>query len=210
MTTTATAAPTCVVFDLEPAARRLDRLLDGVTDADLEAATPCEEFTVRDLLAHLVDLTAAFRDAARKRPGSEPGLPRTPAPPVLPGSWRWLLPQQLAALVDAWHQRDSWAGETAVGGTVVPAGVAAQIALDELVLHGWDLARATGQTFACDRSSLQVVYALLAPEADNPARAPMFGPVVDVPDGSSFLDRVVGLGGRDPRWSSRAAERHTR
>ncbi|GAA3490172.1 MULTISPECIES: TIGR03086 family metal-binding protein [Streptomyces] len=193
MTTTTTAAPTAVVFDLEPAARRLVRLLDGVTEQQLQGPTPCARFTVRDLLAHLVHRTAAFRDAARKRP--EP-----PAGDALPADWRRRLPGQLAALAGSWQQRDAWTGATTVGGTPLPAGVAAQIALDELVLHGWDLARATGQPFVCDRRSLQVVYALLAPEADNPARAPMFGPVVDVPDGSPFLDRVVGLGGRDPRW----------
>ncbi|CAM5648844.1 TIGR03086 family protein [Streptomyces spiroverticillatus] len=199
MTTTTTAAPTAVVFDLGPAARRLARLLDGVAEGGLDGPTPCAEFSVRDLLAHLVHLTAAFRAAARKEP--EP-----PAGPALPADWRHRLPGQLAALVDSWHEKDAWTGSTTVGGTPLPAGVAAQIALDELVLHGWDLARATGRPFACDRSSLQVVYALLAPEADNPARAPMFGPVVDVPDGSPFLDRVVGLGGRDPQWVPAADE----
>ncbi|MFJ2742053.1 TIGR03086 family metal-binding protein [Streptomyces sp. NPDC087440] len=199
MTTTTTAAPTAVVFDLGPAARRLVRLLDGVSERGLEGPTPCAEFSVRDLLAHLVHLTAGFHEAAHKRP--EP-----PAGPGLPADWRHRLPRQLAALVEAWQRHDSWAGTTAVGGTPLPAGVAAQIALNELVLHGWDLARATGRPFTCDRPSLQVVYALLAPEADNPARAPLFGPVVDVPDGSSFLDRVVGLGGRDPQWSPVARE----
>ncbi|MGW7414230.1 TIGR03086 family metal-binding protein [Streptomyces sp. NPDC054863] len=197
MTTTTTAAPTAVVFDLEPAARRLARLVEGVPDARLDARTPCEEFTVRDLLAHLCGLTAAFRAAAKKQPHPGAGA----GSPALPADWRHSLPRQLAALADSWHRHDAWDGTTTAGGTTLPAGVAAQIALDELVLHGWDLARATGQSFDCDKPSLQVVYALLAPEADNPARAPMFGPVVDVPNGSPFLDRVVGLGGRDPKWS---------
>jgi uncharacterized protein (TIGR03086 family) len=200
MTSTATAAATAVVFDLEPAARQVVRLLDGVPDTRLDAPTPCAAFTVRDLLAHLIGLTGAFREAADKRPAPEPaeGAGRGAA---LPADWRRLLAGRLTALAEAWHGRDAWEGSTRAGGVTLPAGVAAQVALDELVLHGWDLARATGQPFSCDRSSLQVVYALLAPEADNPARAPMFGPVVDVPYGSPFLDRVVGLGGRDPKWA---------
>ncbi|MEU8888381.1 TIGR03086 family metal-binding protein [Streptomyces sp. NPDC048442] len=201
MTLTTTAAPTAVVFDLEPAAQRLARLVGGVPDARLGAPTPCAGFTVRDLLAHLCGLTAAFRAAARKQPHPEAEAGAAPQCPALPADWRHRLPRQLAELAESWHRQEAWDGTTAAGGTTLPAGVAAQIALDELVLHGWDLARATGQAFDCDKPSLQVVYALLAPEADNPARAPMFGPVVDVPYGSPFLDRVVGLGGRDPKWS---------
>ncbi|MFF0746119.1 TIGR03086 family metal-binding protein [Streptomyces sp. NPDC004111] len=194
--TTTTTAPTAVVFDLAPAARQVVRLLDGVDDAHLDAPTPCAAYTVRDLLAHLLGLSDAFRAAAGKRP-----VPAVVRDAPLPAGWRRLLPGRLAALAEAWQGRDAWEGTTRAGGVTLPAGVAAQVALDELVLHGWDLARATGQPFRCDRSSLQVVYALLAPEADNPARAPMFGPVVDVPYGSPFLDRVVGLGGRDPKWA---------
>ncbi|MFI5807411.1 TIGR03086 family metal-binding protein [Streptomyces sp. NPDC051561] len=198
MTTTTTAAPTAVVFDLEPAAREVVRLLDGVSDARLDGPTPCEEFSVRDLLAHLLTLSAAFRDAAGKRtPAAGDG--------GLPVDWRRLLPRRLTELTEVWRDADAWEGSTVAGGVTLPAGVAAQVALDELVLHGWDLARATGQHFTCDRASLQVVYALLAPEADNPARSEIFGPVVDVPYGSPFLDRVVGLGGRDPKWAASRA-----
>jgi uncharacterized protein (TIGR03086 family) len=201
MTTTTTAAH-AVVFDLGPAARRVGELIGGVRDEQLAGPTPCPEFSVRDLLAHLLGLSAAFRDAARKRPGPWSDVPPQEGPRLdLPRDWRLLLPRQLAELAEVWRRKEAWQGTTRAGGVTLTAGVAAQVALDELVLHGWDLARATGQPYACDRASLQVVYALLAPEADNPAREPMFGPVVDVPYGAAFLDRVVGLGGRDPRWT---------
>lgn len=202
MTTTTTAARTAVVFDLEPAARRFARLVERVPADRLDATTPCDDFTVRDLIAHLCGLTVAFVAAADKQPpvadGSRPGAPVRPA---LPADWRRCLPRRLAALAESWHRPEAWYGTATAGGVTLPAGVAAQVALAELVLHGWDLAAAVRLPFGCDLASLQVVYALLAPEADNPARAPMFGPVVDVPYGSPFLHRVVGLGGRDPRWS---------
>ncbi|GHH35394.1 TIGR03086 family metal-binding protein [Streptomyces candidus] len=202
MAITTTAAPTDVVFDLAPAARRVAELIGGVGDEQLHGPTPCAEFTVRDLLAHLAGLTAAFRDAAAKRTGawSERSLAEGTGRP-LAADWRRGLPRRLTELAQVWRRGEAWQGSARAGGVTLTAGVAAQVALGELVLHGWDLARATGQPYACDRPSLQVVYALLAPEADNPARQPMFGPVVDVPYGSDFLDRVVGLGGRDPRWA---------
>ncbi|MFJ6698478.1 TIGR03086 family metal-binding protein [Streptomyces sp. NPDC091272] len=202
MATITTDAATAVVFDLRPAARRLARLVEGVHDGWLDAATPCEEFTVRDLLGHLHGLSAVLSDAAAKRVRT--GTAAGAGACVLSGDWRRELPRRIAELADCWHRHEAWEGAAVVDGTTLPAGVVAQISLGELVLHGWDLARATGQAFHCDKPSLQVVYALLAPEADNPARAPMFAPVVDVPYGSPFLDRVVGLGGRDPGWSPRA------
>ncbi|HEX2297744.1 MAG TPA: maleylpyruvate isomerase N-terminal domain-containing protein, partial [Pseudonocardiaceae bacterium] len=54
------------IVDHEPPARQLTQLLSGVTDDQLSAITPCEEYTVADLLAHISGLTIAFRNAATK------------------------------------------------------------------------------------------------------------------------------------------------
>jgi uncharacterized protein (TIGR03086 family) len=92
---------------------------------------------------------------------------------------------------------------TRVGGVDLPGEVAAVVALDELVVHGWDLARATGQPYKCDRSSLEIVHGFIqqvaAPEAAS-QRNGIFGPVVAVPAEAPLLDRVIGLAGRDPHW----------
>ena len=76
------------------------------------------------------------------------------------------------------------------------------VATDELVIHGWDLARATGQPFGCDPGALgaatQFVEAMSKP---GESRDGLFGPAVSVPDGATELERVIALSGRDPRWS---------
>ena len=54
--------------DLAHAAARVARLLDGITDDQLDVATPCEGLTVGALLEHFLGLTQAFTDAARKTP----------------------------------------------------------------------------------------------------------------------------------------------
>lgn len=58
------------ILDLEPPAGQLKTLLSGVTDDQLSARTPCESFTVGDLLDHLMGLTIAFTMAATMSTGA--------------------------------------------------------------------------------------------------------------------------------------------
>ena len=77
------------------------------------------------------------------------------------------------------------------------------MALDELVLHGWDVAQATGQAYECELAILEAVYQFVAPLAvpgEEAQREGLFGPVIEVPEGAPLLDRVIGLSGRDPAW----------
>ena len=100
---------------------------------------------------------------------------------------------------------------TEAGGTTLPGEVAGVVALDEVVLHGWDLARATGQEFMCDPASAEAVLGFTERSAqpDQAAmRTGLFGPVVPVADDAPVFDRALGFAGRDPAWlDSSHAER---
>jgi uncharacterized protein (TIGR03086 family) len=88
----------------------------------------------------------------------------------------------------------------------LPGDVAGLVALDEMVVHGWDLARATDQAYDCDPASLDAVHQFigqLSEPGQEALRGEMFGSAVDVPDDASQLDRVIGLTGRDPGWRPR-------
>jgi uncharacterized protein (TIGR03086 family) len=76
------------------------------------------------------------------------------------------------------------------------------VAIDEVVVHGWDVAVATGHDFACDEELLQVAYGFAqAAAARDPNGTPgLFGPPVAVPDDAPLLSRLLGLTGRDPSW----------
>ncbi|MDH2389232.1 TIGR03086 family metal-binding protein [Streptomyces sp. HNM0663] len=193
--------------DLRPAAHGVARLLRSVRDDRLSGPTPCPEYAVRELLAHLTDLSAAFRDAARKDLGPTTGTDPGAAPPVLRDDWRAVLPRRLDELADAWRQPSAWQGDTQAGGVRLPAAVAGRVALNELLIHGWDLARATGQPYAPEEASLEVSYEMLAPAAEGAGESGdgtdgggLFGPPVPVPRSAPLLDRVIGLSGRRPDW----------
>ena len=72
----------------------------------------------------------------------------------------------------------------------------------------WDVARACGQRYEVDPPALTAVHGFLRESAEaSPEGTPgLFGPAVSVPDEAPLLDRVVGLAGRDPAWSPRAAD----
>ncbi|MFD3543401.1 TIGR03086 family metal-binding protein [Streptomyces sp. NPDC058662] len=188
--------------DLGPQARIVAELAAAVPQARLADPTPCPAYTVGGLLAHLAGLAAAFRDAARKDLGpTTDSAPDPAAAPALPEHWRQELPRLLDELAEAWRDPAAWTGATRAGGVDLPGDVAGAVAVDELVLHGWDLARATGCPYTPDRAALRASHAFLLASVGDESRAEIFGPVIPVPDDAPLLDRAVGLAGRDPNWT---------
>lgn len=188
-------------FDFEPAATALETVVCRITDDQLGADSPCADTTVRDLLVHVVDLTEAFRQAATKEAVGGSAAPSIGAERALAGDWRVRIPAQLKALVGAWREPDAWDGVTEAGGVSEQAPVMARIALDELVIHGWDLAKATGQPFTATAGDLATLLDMLGgvPPEGTPG---LFGPVVPVPAEASALDRVLALTGRRADWTA--------
>lgn len=188
--------------DLFPSAQRLTGLLDGVTDDHLARPTPCEGRTVSQLLAHIDGLTAAFRAAADKDFGPLTDTnPDAGGWPEAPSGWREQIPARADALAQAWVAPDAWDGMTRAGGVELPAEVMGLVALGEVTLHGWDLAKATGQSFDIDDATLAVLSGYVQ-GFDTGGTPGIFGPAVEVPDDASEFDRVLARAGRDPRWQA--------
>ena len=92
----------------------------------------------------------------------------------------------------------------AAGGVELPAEVCGLVALDEVLLHGWDVARATGQPYRPTDPECEAVLPNVTPTrdaADGSGRDGLFGPVVAVDADAPAFDHVLGLAGRDPAWS---------
>ena len=190
--------------DIEPAAQRMADLVRGVPDQMLDAPTPCPAYNLGDLLDHVGGAALAFTGAARKETGDATSQGPSGDASRLGDDWQERIPRDVAALSDAWRDPEAWDGMTKAGGVDLPGGVAGLVALDELVIHGWDIARASGQRYEPDRESLEAVHGFVSQFSETgqeAARAGLFGPVVDVPDDAPMLDRVIGLTGRDPDWS---------
>ncbi len=190
------------MLDLQPATSTLSGLVTGVGDDQLSAPTPCTGMSLGDLLDHVDGLALAFAAAASKTPLEGGSRGASPDGSRLGHDWRTRIPERLAALARAWRREDAWGGMTEAGGIALPGHVAGTIALDEVIVHGWDIAVASGREFACAPHLLEAVYGFVAQAvAEAPEGTPgLFGPPVPVADDAPLLDRLIGLTGRDPAW----------
>lgn len=185
------------MIDINPACRRTAAVVTAVSDERLDAPTPCADMRLRDLLAHVGMLAVAFTAAARKDLGPQTDSPPEPRP--LDADWRSAYPPRLGELADAWQVPDAWTGMTRAGGMDMPGEVAGAVALTEVVLHGWDVAVASGQPYGVDPAIAQVCLEHLA-QFDPAGTDGLFGPAAPVPDDAPVIDRIVARSGRDPRW----------
>jgi uncharacterized protein (TIGR03086 family) len=187
-------------FDLAPQAAAVARVVAGTRDDQLAGPTPCAGTPVAAMLDHLVGLTLAFRLAAQKHP--QHAAP-TASAEALAADWRERLPRQLDELAAAWRAPEAWEGSVEVGGVTMPAPDMAVVALDELVVHGWDLATATGQPYEIAEADVQACLGFVTQVNGEGRESPpgLFGPAVPVPADAPVLHRLLGLTGRDPAWS---------
>lgn len=197
------------MYDLGPAAHELTRLVNGVRDDQLGDPTPCPRYTLGDLLQHVRGLAEAFTLAGRKEQpsgGSEP--PPQGDASLLPEDWRGEIADWLGRLVDAWSDPAAWEGTTWIAGFEAPASAVGITAANELVVHGWDVARASGQQLMVEDTVLapsREFVAMMSGPGSDEARGDAFGPALPVPVGASGLDEVIAGNGRDPAWSAGGA-----
>ncbi len=192
------------MHDLGPAAREMTRLVNEVRDDQLGNPTPCTRYTLGDLLQHVQGLAEAFTMAGRKE---QPAGGSTPPPQgdasLLPEKWRTEITTWLGRLVETWSSPAAWEGTTWIAGFEAPASAVGLTAANELVVHGWDVARASGQELLLDDAALAPCLefvAMMSGPGSEEARGDAFGPALPVASGASALDAVVAGNGRDPAW----------
>jgi len=189
--------------DFRPTTTALAALVRGVRDDQLSGRTPCPDYSVADLLDHIGGLSVAFASAARKDD------PEGHAPSAdgsrLEDGWRDRIAAALEDLGEAWQDPAAYDGLTMAGPIEMPADQAALVGLDEVTVHAWDLAVATGQPYPADPAAVSACQAFVDSFEPPPGGAAddggLFGPPVAVPGDAAALDRLLGATGRDPAWT---------
>ncbi|MEU6576629.1 TIGR03086 family metal-binding protein [Streptomyces sp. NPDC046805] len=166
----------------------------GVGETQLENPTPCAEYTVGQLVDHLGGALQASARAARKE--AQPGDAST-APAVSPKGLADAADQAAAA----WARPAAYDGTTEFGPGEMPALFAASITLQELALHGWDLAQATGQSFVIDEATGRVVLGVVGQLAEAARSRGGYAEPVPVPADAPPFERALATSGRNPEWS---------
>ncbi|NGO78569.1 TIGR03086 family protein [Streptomyces sp. YC504] len=177
---------------------RAAAVLDGIEDGQLGAPTPCAEYDVRALVNHLLHVVVQFQALAADRPVD---FSETPDYVGEDPEWRKRFAVEVGRLAQAWAAPGALEGAT--GALGMPAPTVARMALGDLVVHPWDLARATGQEYVPDPETVDDVAPTFAELAPGGREMGVFGPPVDVPGHASPLDALLGIIGRDPQWTPR-------
>lgn len=151
----------------------------------LDAQTPCEKWDVRTLLNHMLDTQRYFLGAARGEKSDPPG----PTPPDTLGDDPTADFESMRSEVLAAYGED---------GVVERTGPSLGIAFADQLLHGWDLARATGQDDTMPDGLADAAYAMIHGRFTDEQRAGVFGPEVPVADDASPQDRLLAYTGRNP------------
>ena len=181
-----------VVASLQP-------VVHGVSDQEMGATTPCTEYDVRAVANHLLGTVEAFRRVGATEP-LDPQDPWGLNGDHLGESWRQELSQKLRDLADAWSQPDAWEGEAMDG--AIPRQRLGDMGYVEVMLHGWDLARATGQEVEYDDAAAERALEIMEQIGEEGRSHGAFGPEVTVSDEASTFEKVLGKAGRDPQWPS--------
>ena len=173
-------------------------ILRGIKPEQLANATPCSEWNVQSLINHQIkvadylhtvigesgslDYTSMFSVAGP--------LPSEGAEAAFAASSKRVLSAlAIPGAVDK-------VVETGMPSGAIPAGMFAMFPFMDIVVHQWDLAKATNQNTSMDSSLAEAAYNILAPAVEGARKGGAFGPEVQVPINASIQDKLLGLSGR--------------
>ncbi len=166
----------------------------------LDAPTPCADYDVGRLINHLLFWGPSLQAAARKEAVAPPAADEQDVN-LTEGEWKDQLEAQTNLIVAAWSEPAAWKGHTGMGAPMeMPAPMIGGMVLGEIVVHGWDIARAIGQQPTWDEEVLSRVHQEVEKTAEQGREMGIYAERVPVPDTASVLDRLLGLTGRDPNW----------
>ncbi|MGH8968672.1 MAG: TIGR03086 family metal-binding protein [Actinomycetes bacterium] len=173
--------------NLASALQVTEGVVAGVRPEQAHLPTPCPEYDVSRLLDHLVGFATSFADKAN---GVEPAA--DPTATTAGDDPKAAYHDAAVRLIDGYR-----------GGASDEATPLA-VVLMETVTHGWDLARATGQTTRYPEEAVEAAIVagrgMMSPRYRGEGMP--FGEEVEASSSAPALDRLVAFMGRDPDWSA--------
>ncbi len=172
-------------------------VLGRLTADDLGRPSPCSEYTVGEVGEHVVRSMVLLGSVAG---GLAEGPAGGPAGGSASGSLEERVTASAGAALEAWRQRGV-DGSVAVGRSTLPASLAVEIIPLELLVHGWDLARATGSEIdvAPEVADYVLGRARLLITPDKRGRS--FAAEVPAGPSATALERLIAFTGREPLFA---------
>lgn len=182
---------------LTSAADEAARIVDGTEPDQFDLPTPDTEWDVKTLLNHLVLWTGYSFE--RRATGAPVGPELTERDFAAEADYAAAYRAQLDRALAAWAAPGIWETEIDTGGGATPAPKMAEMILMEMVLHGWDLARATGQDYSVPGPVAETAFRAVTETAELYRQYDGFKDPVDPGPDAGPLERALAVSGRDPR-----------
>jgi uncharacterized protein (TIGR03086 family) len=188
-----------MIAEMTAAAAESARVVTGVPDpAALDAPTPCADWDLRTLLNHTILWTSY--SAERRAHGESVAEDLMNKDFTADAGFRADYAEHIDRAVRAWSDPQAWEGDIGVMGDATPKADVAAMLIMEMALHGWDVARATGQDYRTDPAVAQAVLDTVQAQAELFRKYQGFADAVPLAPGASVFDQALALAGRDPSW----------
>jgi uncharacterized protein (TIGR03086 family) len=161
-------------------------VLGQLAEEDLSLPTPCAEYTVGDVGQHVVRSMVLLASVAGEQVDS----------PVA-GTLDVTVAVAAEAALAAWRRR-GLDGSVLVGPSVLPASLAVEIIPLELLVHGWDIAQATGRGIDVSPEVADYVLRRARELITEDKRGRSFADEVPIGPYATVLQRLIAFTGRRP------------
>jgi uncharacterized protein (TIGR03086 family) len=173
-------------------------VVGNVPQDALDTPTPCGDWDLRTLLNHTILWTSY--SAERRAHGESVAEDLMNKDFTADPGFREDYARQIGKAVTAWSAPEAWAGTRNVMGDATPAADVGAMLLMETALHGWDVARATGQEFTTDEQTARALQDIVQAQAELFRKYQGFADAVEPPRNATAFERALALSGRDPNW----------
>jgi uncharacterized protein (TIGR03086 family) len=186
--------------EMASAAAETARVVNGVPTGTgaLGAPTPCPDWDLRTLLNHTILWTSY--SAERRAHGESVAQDLMDKDFAADPGFREDYARQISKAVEAWSDPQAWAGDRSVMGSDTPATEVGAMLIMEMALHGWDVAKATGQEYHADDALAKTLLETVQAQAEMFRKYQGFADAIATGDDAPDFDRALALSGRDPAW----------
>jgi uncharacterized protein (TIGR03086 family) len=183
--------------EMADAAAETARVVRGVPETkNLDDPTGCGDWDLRTLLNHTILWTSY--SAERRAHGESVAEDLMNKDFTADPGFREDYARQLQKAVDAWSAPQAWEGTRDMMGSATPATDIGAMLIMEMALHGWDVAKATGQEYHATDALAAVVEKTVKAQAELFRKYQGFADPIQVADDATTFDKALALSGRDP------------
>jgi uncharacterized protein (TIGR03086 family) len=176
-----------------------NRVVGGITPDQLDQPTPCADWDVRALLNHVTGGSDMFAEGVSQGAISDERVGELLGTDRIGDDYQGAFAAATKRALDAFETPGAAEKMVTLPFGTMPAGVALNIAIFDVAVHAWDLAKATGQSTALDPEVLEPALAVgTAMISDDMRQGGMFGASVPVADDAPTQDRLAAFAGRQP------------